>query len=336
MKILIYDVDCKSSGVTYPLKDSFEAVGHQATMFDWRQYLYAYNDSGIISRIKDKILFNLLAKRINLGFINEIKNNKYDLLLVVRGDHVFPESIEEAKKHIPFVVNWSSDDVFNPLNSTKYMLDCFDKYDCIFSPREHLREEYLSKGAKSFEVLNWYYRAGLIMSSPKGNQVKSDDISFIGAWSERRENILNSISTHNMKIRGWGWNKKAQKQFLAKTDCQAGVGMKDMMDIFATSKINVNILTIENRDTTNLRNYEIPAACGFQVSERSDAILQLFDEDKEIVCYGSNEELMEKCDYYLRNENERQKIAINGYYRIVNSSYSLIDRVKQILKIIPA
>jgi len=331
MKILIYGEACQY-GVAFPLKEAYEKLGHYARIFDWPRYLFTYEKPSAINKIKDRCFFLKTAKRINTDLAAEITSVSYDLLIVIRGNHIYPATISLAKKHVPLVVNWNSDDFFNPKNNTKYMLECFDKYDCIFSSRAHLCDEYLNKGAQSFEVLNWYYRPDMLYSpQTRINNKWLRDIAFIGSWSKRRENLLSSLEGFDAKIWGAGWNK-AQNAFIAKMECKPQIYMKDMLDVIGTSKINLNILTKENRDTTNIRNFEIPACGGFQLSERSDAILQLFEEGKEIACYESEDELQSKCDYFLRNDTERQKIALSGYYRLINSSNSVMDRASQILK----
>ena len=331
MQILIYETSqhCKDK---FALKEAFEALGHQTDVFDWQRYLYTYSRSNLIERVKERFLFKLTADRINTALLKEIKGKKYDLLIVVRGDHISPETLSFAKANIGLVVNWNSDDVFNKLNSTQYMLDCFGLYDCIFSPRGHLKAEYLSRGAKLFEPISWYYRPGLLYSPDQIAQRECEDvIAFVGAWSKRREQTLGPLNGLPVQIWGWGWNKRAHRSFTSGAECKPQINMEDMMEVFVSSKINVNILTLENRDTTNFRNFEIPAAGGFQLSERSDEILQLFDEDKEIVCFGSADELKSKCAYYLKNETERRRIASNGYDRLIGSNNSIIDRAKQIL-----
>jgi len=106
--------------------------------------------------------------------------------------------------------------------------------------------------------------------------------------------------------------------------------MADMMGIFARTKINVNILTHENRDTTNFRNFEIPAAGAFQLSERSNEILGLFAEEKEIACFGSREELRSACERYINDDTSREGVAIAGYNRLVNGNHGIVDRARQI------
>ena len=105
-----------------------------------------------------------------------------------------------------------------------------------------------------------------------------------------------------------------------------------MHENFSTHKFNINILTKENRDTSNLRNFEIPSSFGFQLSERSSKIQELFDEDKEIVLFETIEELNDKINFYSRNESARKAIIFSAYKRLVKSDYSLQGRLKTILK----
>jgi spore maturation protein CgeB len=331
MKILIYDVDFRSSGITYPLQNALEQTGHKADMFDWRKYLYSYNSAAFLNRVKDRVLFDIVAYKINKDLKDVIRKGSYDLFLVVRGDHIYPETIGYAKKYIPKVVNWNSDDLFNKLNSTKYILASLDQFDIHFSPRKHLRDEYLSKGAKAFEVVDWYYRPELVLDPPTNDMTYATDICFIGSWSERRENILTPLYDFDFKICGWGWSKKLAMSNFPGWDINPPVAMREMTRIFAETKVNINILTIENRDRVNPRNFDIAVAGGFQLSERTDEILEVFKEDVDIACFGSPEELKSKAEFYLKNDNLRQKIALAGYNKIVNGNFSLVDRMKYIV-----
>jgi len=43
--------------------------------------------------------------------------------------------------------------------------------------------------------------------------------------------------------------------------------------------------------------------------------------------------MLEKIDYFLKNEELRKKIAEAGYKKLVDSDYSYTDRAKRILEI---
>ncbi len=72
-------------------------------------------------------------------------------------------------------------------------------------------------------------------------------------------------------------------------------------------------------------------AGGFELVDYKSALEELFDPEKEIVYYKDNKELLEKIDYYLNNEKERQKIAERGHRR-VEREHTYKHRVEKILK----
>ena len=335
MKILIYDVDCKSSGIYYPIKEALEKMGHEAIMFDWTLYFKSTSNGKLIYKIKDKLFYEIIETIINKQIKKIVNNNQFDLFLVMRGDHLYPETLEYCRKKVNKIANWNTDDLFNKLNSSQLIIDSVKYYDVHFSPRFNLKNEYLNKGAKTFKKLNWYYRYGInyenLLIKPNNYIHES---TFIGSWSERRESLLMGLKDFNLKIFGWGWNKNIDKSKYLKWSISPSVSILQMHNEFNKSKINLNILTFENRDSTNLRNFEIPASGGFQLTERSDEILEIFEEDKEIVCFSSKEELFDKYLFYLKNDSIREKIAEAGTRKIFQNNHSLIDRLNEILNFI--
>jgi spore maturation protein CgeB len=331
VRALVYE-SRQWGGVEHPLTDAFVQLGHSAATFAWEDYLYTARGPSRFNRARDKYLFERVAARINRDLQRELSRERFDLLLVARGDHLYPETIEMARGRGAKTAVWSTDDAYNRLNSTKYIVDSLPLYDRVFSPRRQLKSEYASKGVRSFEVIDWYYRPGLLFDR---SAVRKKDyryeISFVGSWSKRREDLLNSLSGMALDIWGWGWTKRSSKSFFARENCHGLVSMTEMMDVFAATKINVNILTLENRDTTNFRNFEIPAAGAFQLSERSEEVCALFEEGKEIACFCSAAELRQACEKLLIDDSTRENMKSAGYQRLVNGHHAIADRAGQIV-----
>jgi spore maturation protein CgeB len=84
-------------------------------------------------------------------------------------------------------------------------------------------------------------------------------------------------------------------------------------------------------DETTTRTYEIPACGGFMLHERTPELRELYDEGKEVACFGSVEELAFKIEYYLARPEECEALARAGYVRCV-PAYSYDSRVKEILR----
>ena len=333
MNILIYDVSCSTSGVDYPIEEALKALGHTTYMFDWSKYLYSSSKIRGVDKIKNIILTSLIINDINNELCKIIEESPFDLFLVLRGDYIQPKTLDFAKNYIKIIANWNTDDLFNKVASSNVNLNTFTKYDVHFSPRENLKFDYLKKGAKAFELIHWYYRYGLNYNN---NLIQCDNYinegSFVGSWSKRRESLLDCLADENLTIHGWGWKNNIKKSKDRSWKTKGNLSIIEMNKFFHTSKININILTIENRDVNNLRNFEIPAAGGFQLTERSESILSLFNEDSEIVCYSSNDELVSKYKFYIKNDTLRKKIAVAGQKKVFSTNNSLTDRLEQILK----
>lgn len=117
---------------------------------------------------------------------------------------------------------------------------------------------------------------------------------------------------------------KANHRGLAKT-------MTEMPKIFHLSKINLNFTSKPIRTGLPLRIWDILGAGGFVLTNFQTEIPEYFEIGKDLETYSSEEELMKKIGYYLEHEEERARIAKNGYQK-AKEQYSLEMRVKQILE----
>lgn len=316
--ILIYD-PITSGKNPFPIQYELDKLGYKSEVFDYSQY---FKRKTFLGKAISKFSHELKKNRINQDLIKKTKSN-FDLFIVCYGKHIRAETIKEIKNNIPIIVNWNSDDLLNPLNNSSEILKSIPLYDIHFTPRIHLKDEYLSLGANKVIELDWYYRSGYLDKIESKNKLNA--IYFAGNESLRRSKIISKIDYHKVIVSGSGWRSRKIKNL-------GYLGLEEMHTNFKNYLINLNILTKENNDTSNLRNFEIPAYMGFQISERTEKIQSLFDEDKEIVLFDSIDELNDKIEFYSRKESSRNRIIRNSHERLIKSDYSLSSRVKKILK----
>ncbi len=84
-----------------------------------------------------------------------------------------------------------------------------------------------------------------------------------------------------------------------------------------------------------MRTLEIPACGGFMLHERSDEVLELFEEGKDVACFSTPQELKEKINYYLNHEEERMQMA-EAVHKKTAIRYTYLCRAKRILEIYEA
>lgn len=107
----------------------------------------------------------------------------------------------------------------------------------------------------------------------------------------------------------------------------------DMPYIFQNSKINLNISLRSIRSGIPLRCMDIMGAGGFLLSNYQADFYEHFIPGEDMVLYESQEDLLSKCNYYLKHEAERIQIAANGYGKI-KESHTYEVRLKEIFEIV--
>ena len=100
--------------------------------------------------------------------------------------------------------------------------------------------------------------------------------------------------------------------------------------VFAGSKINLNISLKGIEGGTPKRVIDICGAGGFALSSYCEETAELLEEDKEIVMFRSPEELVEKADFYLRNDQAREKIAMAGQKKVLQN-YTYERQLKELM-----
>jgi spore maturation protein CgeB len=69
----------------------------------------------------------------------------------------------------------------------------------------------------------------------------------------------------------------------------------------------------------------------FQLADYRKELPNLLKPKREVVLFKSIEEAKELTDYYLDNPDERDKISIAGYKRVIKE-HTIGHRIKEILK----
>jgi len=77
----------------------------------------------------------------------------------------------------------------------------------------------------------------------------------------------------------------------------------------------------------------VPACAGFTLATRTEEQNEFFEEGKEAEYFSTPEELKQKIDFYLKNDDLRKKIAEAGYKKLLSANYSYTDRAKRILEV---
>lgn len=105
----------------------------------------------------------------------------------------------------------------------------------------------------------------------------------------------------------------------------------EMPLIFRDSKINLNTTTRSMKSGLAQRIWDILGCGGFLLTNYQPEIEDYFEVGKDLEVYENYDELLEKIDYFLKDEDRRLEMASNGY-ATVKALHSTLFRVIEIIK----
>lgn len=105
---------------------------------------------------------------------------------------------------------------------------------------------------------------------------------------------------------------------------------REMPKVFYLSKINLNITSRSIESGIPLRIWDIMAVGGFCLTNYQPELEEYFEIGKDLEVYHNLQELEDKIAYYLKHEDQRIRIAINGYKK-VRQKHSLKERMTYVL-----
>lgn len=166
------------------------------------------------------------------------------------------------------------------------------------------------------------------------------DVCFIGGLSSRfhqaRRLMIEYAITQGVDIKVWGGYRE---HFIGSPILRAWQGQvwgEEQVKALCAAKIGLNFHVDHQAGELdrglNLRAFEL-AACGvFQLLQRVPSVNEFFEEGKEIVCFDTQEEMLDKLRYYLGHDDERQRIAHAARSRVL-SSHTWQQRVARMLEL---
>ncbi len=184
------------------------------------------------------------------------------------------------------------------------------------------------------------------------------DVSFVGQYHPNREWIINILRKKGIRVnvfgKGWGDNSI--------------IDFNDMIYVFNQSKINLNLSNCINFDVRHLldfknnnflslmrsyklvfrslflddmkiyemvkaRFFEINACGGFQLSFYAQGLENHYSIGNDIQIFENIDQLVRKIEYYLKNDDERLNIALNGFLK-TKKIHNSETRLKYIMNIV--
>jgi len=313
-------------------------IGYAIDIHDWYKMV-------IPGRIRDRLPFlnSWDLKRINVDLIHRVKKSKPDILIVSGGWTIYPKTISKIRNLGNIItVNWIAD--------YPRMFDVHLKtgpyYNYFFTSSSDALRRYKDAGYENGYWLPFACDPGIqrpLQLTVEEREKYGNDICFVGSMYSERVEVLECLCDFDLGIWGLGWERLAKNSPLRKFIRGGVVKPEEWVKIYNSSKIGLNIVTDflhlnpEKRKLgfANMRVFEILGCGAFQIIDKKRDVLALFNPNEHLVVYENIDDLKSLILYYLKNEDERKRIAENGK-RIALEKHTYKHRIEEMFAIIKA
>jgi spore maturation protein CgeB len=292
----------------------------------------------------DETMLSFSRDEMNQKLIEKVEETKPDLLFC------YLLSEELKKETIFYITNKTKTKTFNWFADDHWRIPIFSRYwaphfTMVSTTDSQAKEVYKSYGITNVFKTQWGANPYLYFPQDQALNLGNLDVTFVGQKYGRRGGYINKIQAAGFPVKAFGggwdggrvdhrrmleifsfskinlnfaetyyygfssWLKRAAKLFVAKEMGKYKFTGHHFVDNWRSMKGT-------QKKCIKGRVFEVPAAGGFMLTAKSDDdIGEYYVPGKEIVVFETVPELMEKIQYYLSHDKERQAIAKAGFER---------------------
>ncbi|WP_324759598.1 CgeB family protein [Haloarcula sp. GH36] len=287
----------------------------------------------------EEMRYQFMSDRIheyNRELLKRVRSQRPEVVLVVKGHLVHPETVKAMSEAGAAVVMWCYDSAVR----FRKVLAAGEHYDQFYTFEPSDIEPLRERGIDAKFLPDAYDEQTY---QPLDESETKRDMCFVGRLWPKRKRVFNDVlERHPEKsftIWGRQWNSynpfllyeyKIQNRTLQSTVVNRDIPPQRVNEIYNESRICLNVHQQQSRKGFNNRTLEILGASGFQLVERKPAIEREFEVGEEIACYTDTDDLAEKIDYYLEHDEERRRFAERGRAAVLER-HTFEDRMQTIL-----
>jgi spore maturation protein CgeB len=269
--------------------------------------------------------------------VSETQTFGPDVVLVVKGSHLTVECLTGLKATGATLVNFATDDPFNPRTSSASWLNTLPLYDVVCSPRHANVDDLKALGVADVHFVPFGYKPEVHFPEAPRNDAERNrfqsDVCFIGGADDDRvgyfEQLVQDIPEVKLALYGGYWNRSSR---LAPYSRGFAVG-RDFRLAVAGAAVSINLVRRANRDDHVMRSFEVPACGGCMLTEPTSTHRALFREGREAFFFDSPAGFIQSIRSLLDDPASREQAAQAARVRITETGNRYDERLLSIVRI---
>lgn len=331
--------------------DTLSNWGHDVSLVSVGDF---FTSKGLnISSAKAK---EILSSELPKEFKKQNEQKKFDIFLsYLHNGQIFPSAFHEIKKEGVFTVNYTTnyhqfpmyEDIAKIVDmniyASKIAHQGFDKanaksYYMPFAANPKYYKPLKTKENKAVFIGSTYgvrpyylwrvlqneidlqlYGPGWKNPSLK-KRIKNQYYNYrsVFAKTDERLDLLNKQTNFEIIKKLNNNFDKNMHQELSDEDYFKKIASASISVNINESRFNHDFLNHRVLLGCNLRDFENTMSGTLSITQYSEELSNFFEDGKEVVSFKNEYELVDKLQYYIKNDSEAQKIALAGYHRAVS------------------
>lgn len=288
---------------------------------------YAAMDEGIADSLRDMVREVIVVSKDD-PIVQVAQETRPDLVLVLDaiGQSLSGDAADAIRAAGIRTAIWLPDD---PYHSDQTM-DLAPHFDHVFTLEKSCVEPYQAAGCRSVHYLPF----GIHPDAVKLDYVPTNyrkDICFIGTAFWNRVAFIDEMAEYlqdkDVMINGYWWDRLNSYSKLSSKIQGYWLSPQDTLKYYHGAKIVINLhrATDDRSHNSNSRQipafspnprlFDITAAGTLQLTDVRDDLTNFYKPGEELDTFSNPQELIQKIEYYLTHEEERQQIALRGLAR---------------------
>lgn len=279
----------------------------------------------VYSKLPDKRIESLehtpngLVCKMNTDLVMEdVKEHKPDVIIFNSGGLCMKETLIaqlHQQKITTVGISLSDPDVF-PYNGRIYASD----FSVFYTNSKYSYTEQYDRSKVNIRLLP--FAASLSHHYYMPSVKRQYDVIVVGHARKERSSIVSNLEKIcNLGLYGSGWNKS-----LGVVNGEAHVKAINSGKMYLSFS-----QTMAGYENIKVGLFEAMACNQVVITSYMEELQDYFEIGKEILCYKSEEELIDIVKYYLSHDQEREKIRAAGYQRLLND-HTYQKRWKEVLR----
>jgi len=231
------------------------------------------------------------------------------------------------------VINYSTDDPWNPVLRAPWFISALPHYDVIFTPRRANLDDFRRCGVRAIHYLPFAYDSEIHRPWPENVPPGApSDVLFVGGCDADRLSVVGPLADAGLNLALFGryWNRHQQTRAYWR-----GVAHQDTIRAAsASAAICLCLVRRANRDDHVMRSFEAAAIGGCILAEDTPDHRELFGPDDYAVRYfKAIPDMQRQAKILVGDADVRRRLSLALQQRIALRQDTYADRIITMLRL---